>query len=103
MSGEVLVDRFLPYGRSKFLEAMVFFDGRFSKNPQIREMTRINKPHELEGFKHPFCHYYAGLIGSHLKPVHERIGHRRCRAAMRLADHGDHLTLYAFGLAYAFP
>ena len=84
LSGEILVDRFRPY-LGVVVGSLRIRCGAKCDNPHIRSLTRPDKRFKLEGFKFPFCHDYAGLIGSHLHPVHEKNGHRRGRAIKRLS------------------
>ena len=78
--GDILIDRFRPHCD----HVQILCNGAVCDNEELKSLTCANKRVILEEIKHPFCHYFAGLIGSHLKPPHEKIGHRRFRAVNRL-------------------
>ena len=79
--GDVIVDRFRPL---HMLQPMILCSGALCDNLELQGLTRRNKQSILEEIKHPMCHYYAGLIGSHVNPPREKAGHRRFRAMKRI-------------------
>ena len=82
-SGDILIDRFRPH-RCSSMGPLILCCGTMCLNEEVRRLTRKNEDFVMQEMKHPFCHYYAGLIGSHTHPPHEKIAHRIDRAMMRL-------------------